>query len=67
MSKWLQVFRSKRRLPQDERYACTGCGQVIDLPHTQSPPNHLCTCPVCHNKFTSDEYRKNYEATFGHE
>jgi hypothetical protein len=67
MSKWLQVFRSKRRAREDERYACTGCGSIVDIPHTLSPPNGICRCPKCVSQTASHAFRDHYKETFGHE
>jgi rubrerythrin len=67
MSKWLAVYRNKKRRPEDERFACTDCGQIWDGSHSKGPPDGLCKCPACTGKTTSQAYRDNYRATFGHD
>lgn len=61
MSQWKAVYRNKKRRKEDERFACTGCGQVWDGDHSTGPPNHLCTCECQHGKLVSDEFRSAFD------
>lgn len=67
MSSWKAVYRNRRRRPEDERWACTGCSTVIDQSHNDTPKNGTCQCPACVGKVSSEIYRENYRATFGHD
>lgn len=67
MSEWKAVYRSKKRRKEDERFACTGCGQIWDGSHSKGPPNKLCTCPACTGKTVSGAYLENYARIFGHD
>lgn len=67
MSQWKAVYRNKKRRPEDEKFACTGCGVQWDGSHSEGPPNDLCQCPTCVGKISRETYRKNYRRTFGHD
>ncbi len=67
MSNWKAVYRNKNRRPEDEKFACCGCGQIWEGSHSKGPPNSLCQCPACVGKVSSDVYRENYRAIFGHD
>jgi Zn finger protein HypA/HybF involved in hydrogenase expression len=67
MTEWKAVFRSKKKCPEDERWACTGCGAILDQNHKITPQDGTCQCPACTGKTVSGAYRENYRATFGHD
>jgi rubrerythrin len=64
---WKAVFRGKARRPEQERWACTGCGTVLDQSHKETPKDGICKCPACTGKTVSGAYRENYSAIFGHD
>lgn len=59
-SKWIEIYRSKRRSPESEAWACAGCGAQEDKPHAEGPSNGLCRCENRKIVTASDLYRKNW-------
>lgn len=67
MSDWVAVYRSKKRTPESEAFACRKCGAQYDGSHSAGPPNGLCKCPACTGKTVSEAYKENYRRIFGHD
>lgn len=62
MSQWLQVFKNRKKRPEDSRWACKGCGSIVDQSHSETPRNGQCKCPSCVSaKTSSDEYKENFD------
>jgi hypothetical protein len=64
MSKWLAVFKNKRRRPEHEFWVCKGCEARHEEGHKETPPDGLCSCPKCSDRsgVASAVYRQNYDS-----
>ena len=65
MSEWKAVYRSRRRTPESEAFACTSCGAQWDGPHSAGPPNGVCRCSKCTGKTPSQAYKEGWERIWG--
>ena len=58
---WIEIYRHHDMLPEDEGFACTGCGARDDHSHKEGPANDACGCGPKVISIPSKEFRGNFE------
>lgn len=58
---WIEIYRHHDMLPEDEGFACKGCGAKDNHSHKDGPANDACKCDPQLISVPSKTFIENWE------